>query len=370
MKKIMFLIYSLGAGGAERVLVDTVNYLDKDKYEITVQTLFHEETWMNLLDSSVNYKTVFRINSKYLKRLISGIVQYVIPPSVVYRLFFKGDYDVEVAFMEAFPTKVLAYSSNRNAAKYAWIHTDMEIYKKQDRLYRSLKHQKKCYERFQHIFCVSEGVKKAFIRKFNFSGRVDVVYNILNEKNILEKSKAVCPDIPSDKFKIVSIGRLCQEKGFERLIRISARLRDEGYSFCTMIVGDGILREELQALIQREKAEDCVKMMGFQENPYPYLAAADLYVSSSYREGFSTVVSEAVILGVPVITTNSFGMKEILGESEYGVITDNDEQALYEGIKRLLTDYAYYRHYCEKVKERSPFFSIQKRLEEYEHYLG
>lgn len=68
------------------------------------------------------------------------------------------------------------------------------------------------------------------------------------------------------------------------------------------------------------------------------MAASDLYVCPSYVEGFSTVVSEAVILGLPVVTTECSGMKEILGESEYGLITENTEEALYEGMKKILSD--------------------------------
>ena len=76
-------------------------------------------------------------------------------------------------------------------------------------------------------------------------------------------------------------------------------------------------------------------MEGFQSNPYSYMKRSDLYVCSSYVEGFSTVVSEAVILGIPVVTTESSGMREILGDSEYGLITENSDESLYQGMKKM-----------------------------------
>ena len=112
-----------------------------------------------------------------------------------------------------------------------------------------------------------------------------------------------------------------------------------------------------------------MQLLGFRTNPYPYIAAADLYVCPSYVEGFSTVVSEAVVLGVPVLTTDSSGMREILGDSEYSLITANDDEAFCQGLRRMLSEPETYRMYQQKVKERSSFFSLPKRLAEYEAIL-
>ena len=93
---------------------------------------------------------------------------------------------------------------------------------------------------------------------------------------------------------------------------------------------------------------------------------ADVFVCSSFFEGFSTVVSEAVILGVPVVTTNCTGAKEILGESEYGIVSGLDDESLYMALKSILTDEGLYQHYLDKVKERQSFFDKDKRLKEIE----
>lgn len=368
-RKVLFLIYSLCGGGAERVLVETVNSLAPEKYDITLQALFHDDTRAKLLAPHVHYRTAFRFRSAWVQKLVSGVVQYLLPPKWVYQWFFKGDHDVEVAFMEAFPTKMLAGSTNRKAKKYAWVHIDVNTYTKQDRIFRSLAYQKHCYEHFDRIYCVSENVRDAFVRKFGLAEKTSVVYNILDDGAIRQKKDEPCIDLPRDKFLLVSVGSLIPRKGFGRLIDCCARLKAEGFDFRLCILGKGELEQELTDAIHARHLEDTVHLLGFRTNPYPYIAAADLYVCPSYVEGFSTVVSEAVVLGVPVLTTDSSGMREILGDSEYGLITANDDEALCQGLRRMLSEPETYRMYQQKVKERSSFFSLPKRLAEYEAIL-
>lgn len=178
-RKVMFLIYSLCGGGAERVLVETVNRLPKDRYDVTLMTLFHDDTRAGMLSPEVHYCPALRVKNSRAQKILSGIMQYIIPPKWLYRWFFRSDADVEVAFMEAFPTKILAYSTNQHAKKYAWVHIDVQTYTKQDRLFRSMRHQKACYERFDGIYCVSENVQEAFSAKFGLTERVHVAYNII-----------------------------------------------------------------------------------------------------------------------------------------------------------------------------------------------
>lgn len=99
------------------------------------------------------------------------------------------------------------------------------------------------------------------------------------------------------------------------------------------------------------------------------MAAADLYVCPSYVEGFSTVVSEAVVLETPVVTTDCSGMREILGDSEYGLITQNTEESLFEGLRTMLDKPEVYQYYQQRVRERAPFFYMEERLKAYEEIL-
>ena len=104
--------------------------------------------------------------------------------------------------------------------------------------------------------------------------------------------------------------------------------------------------------------EDSVTLLGFHKNPYQYVARCNLYVCSSWREGFSTAVTESLVVGTPVVSTNCSGAKELLGENdEYGLVVDNSEEGIYQGMRRMLSDPALLAHYKEQAKLRGTFFS-------------
>lgn len=132
------------------------------------------------------------------------------------------------------------------------------------------------------------------------------------------------------------IGRLSEEKGVDRLIRVCSRLKKNRYNFQLWVLGEGKERRNLEKIIEENNLSEYVKLLGFISNPYPYIKLADILVCPSRYEGLSTVVTEGLILGKAVVTTQCSGMKELLGDSEYGIITENSEQGLYYGLKKML----------------------------------
>ena len=110
-------------------------------------------------------------------------------------------------------------------------------------------------------------------------------------------------------------------------------------------------------------------MPGFIENPYPYMREADLLACSSVYEGYSTFMTEGLILGKPIVTTDVSGMRELLGDSEYGLITENDDEAFYLGMKKMLTDEDCRKSYAESAASRSGDFSAQKLTETTERFF-
>ena len=123
-------------------------------------------------------------------------------------------------------------------------------------------------------------------------------------------------------------------------------------------------------MINENNISDSFSFLGYQTNPYKYVSKADLFVCSSHSEGFSTAATEALIVGTPVCTVEVSGMKEMLGENnEYGIITENTEEALYQGIKSLLDSPELLAHYKEKAIERGKFFSTEKTVKAVEDML-
>ena len=160
-------------------------------------------------------------------------------------------------------------------------------------------------------------------------------HNPLPDHEIRQKA-AACTPARKDCPQFATVGRLAVEKGFDRLIDAVARLHREGEQLQVHIVGDGGLQEELSARIRSHDLEDVVILEGFHSNPHPYIAAADWYVCSSLDEAFSLTVGEAFILGRPVLGTDCSGIREWLGDSRYGIVTENSTAGIYEGLKRIL----------------------------------
>lgn len=390
-KKVLFLIHALGAGGAEKILVNIANGMDKEKYDVTIMTVVNTGVFRNHIDDNVKYKYIFSLpfkrknnkNSKEPGNLLSKydpkrqfaakiytILWKYMPVKLFYKFMIREEYDVEIAFLEGICAKLISSSTNKKSKKISWIHVDMLNHKKSEAIFTSLKAEKKCYEKFDKVICVSKNVRDQFIKKFNYDDKkVEIKYNPVDKKDIISKAKEEINDIKKpNKFVFCTIGRLVTQKGYDRLLRVHNKLISEGLEYELWIIGEGNKRPLLEEYIKENKLSDSVKLLGFKENPYKYLKLSDAFVCSSRAEGFSTVASEAVILGKPIVTVNCSGMHELLGENnEYGLVVDNNEDSLYEGMKKFLLDKELYEKYLLKVKERESIFDYKvavKNIEE------
>ena len=116
--------------------------------------------------------------------------------------------------------------------------------------------------------------------------------------------------------------------------------------------------------------QDTYTLLGFRDNPYKYVAKCDLFVCSSLREGFSTAVTESLVVGTPVVSTLCSGSQELLGyNNEYGLVVENSEDGIYNGMKKLLEDRELLAYYKEKASERGSFFSKEKTVKAVEDMI-
>ena len=173
-----------------------------------------------------------------------------------------------------------------------------------------------------------------------------------------------------DEFNIVSVGKVIPVKGYDRLARIHKRLRDKGLKVHTYILGIGSQRTEIEQYCAENNIQDSFTFLGYQMNPYKYMSKADLFVCSSISEGLSTAVTEALIVGLPIVTTDVSGMKELLGaNSDYGIIVDNDETSLEDAIKKFLISEELRKKYKRLAVERGKEFSKEKVINRIEELL-
>lgn len=367
MKKILFFIHDLGQGGAEKVLVNLVNNMDKNKFDITVLTLFAGGVNEQFLKPHIKLKTcfkkTFRGNSQVLK---------LFSPQRLYKHFIKEKYDIVVSYLEGPTARIVSGCTDECTKLVSWIHVEQHTKVQLSSSFRSFSEASRCYNRFDMTVCVSEYVKNDFVKILNFTKPVKVLYNTIETKNILELSKEAVNDYNFDKLSatIVAIGTLKKSKGFDRLINVHKKLIDNGIQNNLIILGVGSEKEALISLIKELNVLDSCKLLGYNVNPYKYIKSSDVFVCSSFAEGFSTAATEALIVGTPVVTVEVSGMKEMLGENnEYGIVTENNEDALYEGIKKILTTPHMLEKYSEKAKERGKAFHTEKTVKAVENML-
>ena len=377
-KKILFLIESLSGGGAEKILTTILNNININKFDVTLCCIVNTGQFLNDIPNDVAYQYIIpnpkETNSLWSKlkyTLKYKLVYSWLPLNWVFKLWVPKGNDIEIAFVEGFSTKLLSKSSSKSK-KIAWLHTDFGYNHWTPIVFKNNRQEEVTYSKFNNVVCVSHVVKDSLLKIYPSLNNVIVKYNPINDILIRDMSTISsgikCRNVES--LKLISVGRLAPQKGYDRLLPIIKRLYDNGHNISLTILGEGSERNKLEEYIAKNNLENIVSLPGFTPNPYSIIKEHDLFVCSSRAEGYSTAVTEALILGLPVITTDCSGMRELLGENnEYGVVVQNDEESLYNGIKKFLENKSYLEFYTTKAIERGKKFSLTSLMNEIEDIL-
>lgn len=364
MIKILFFIdTTLASGGAEKVLRELVNNMDQSKFEITVHTLWKEDAEKYLVPG-IRYRYIFDKKTRINERRF----QLEAALGCVYPMHLADDYDIEVAYLEFGPTKVLAGSTNKKAKKVAWIHCNLlkEIRNVDD----FAKKAQKWYHKYDRVVCVSNLIREGYRKLFGNQTESITLYNTVDDTAIRQKSEEALPkEVNKTRPAVVTVGRLYPVKGYDRLLEAHRQLIRDGFDHDLWILGEGPERASLEAFITKHGLEDNAHLLGFYDNPYPFMREADVVVCSSYSEGFSTMVTEALILGKSVVTTPCSGMDELLGDSAFGLITEDSVEGIYQGMKKMLENPELRAQYARKAAVRGRDFSKDKLVKQTERFF-
>lgn len=367
MIKILFMIHDLGQGGAEKVLVNLVNNMDLNKYDVSLISLFGGGVNEQFLKKGIKYRSIFKKNIPGNSKLMK-----LLSPEKLHSLFVKESYDIEISYLEGSTARIVSGCQNKNTKLISWIHVEQHSKEIAAKAFRSFEESVKCYCKFNGIVCVSESVKVDFCDIYPMISKVDVLYNTNETDYILKaKNEAITEQsFKNNEIRICGVGKIMPIKGFDKLARIHKKLIQEGFPVHTYILGIGIEKENIERYIKENCLEKTFTFLGYQTNPYKYMAKCDLFVCASTAEGFSTAATEALIVGIPVITTPVAGMEEMLGkENEYGIITKATEESLYENIKDLVSHPEKLQYYKDQAKLRGKNFSKKNTVKAVEDYI-
>lgn len=366
-QKVLFLIQDLGGGGAEKVLINLVNNMDPEKFDITVMALFGGGENERLLESHIRYWNMWRRPYKG-----NSVFMKLFPPAFLHRVIIRDNFDIEVAYLEGASHRIVSGCDNPHTRLFAWQHS---FPLKKERSYigfNTLCESDKYYRKYNAIVCVSKSIKEQFGRWHPTLHNLIVAYNTNESERIKRLSmEQVEKNVFNDgEIRLIGIGKITQNKGFDRLAHIHKRLTDKGYPIHTYILGTGGDKDKITQFLKENNITDSFTFLGYQKNPYKYLSKCHIFVCSSFSEGFSTAATEALIVGIPVVTTSVSGMREMLGDNnEYGVVTDNTEEALLEGILSLIKHPEKIAYYQNKARERGAVFNTVNTVKAVEKLL-
>lgn len=357
MKKILFVIYSMKYGGAERSLVNLLQELPEDKYQVDLLLFqrvgdFLEQipAWINVLQTPEDIerlyaplrKTKLRGFTKVLGTGCSRLARRSRKPQLAFR--WRNFYRKKISALEKHYDVAVAYAGTENLyfivdrvkadKKLVWIHND----------YRTAGYSKvddaPYFDVVDEIVSVSAECVEVLREEFpQHSEKMHYVENITSSGVIRGQAQRYKPEeYRQDGANFLSIGRLHPQKGFDLAIRAAAILKKQGVSFCWYIIGDGPLREELKKQIQDEQVEDCVVLLGTRNNPYPYIYHALAVVQPSRYEGKSVVLDEAKILAKPIVATAYPTVRDQVADGQEGIITEMTPEGIAAGIRRMLED--------------------------------
>lgn len=376
-KKIAFYIDSLNRGGTEKATVDLINHLNYDKYDVTLIKFFPGGEYNKKVRKEVKNKTVFPIIrlfgwNKQVKHRVNwwGRNFYNrLPGKIRHKILIGNKYDVEVACGYFFPTRFIEDSPK--AKKISWVHMDYEIDKSDIGNFTKEEGQK-FFGKMDKIVCVSKECEEKFNRKFSMRDRTTTRYNIIDTEEIVQKSfenEETEKIFRKGRRNMIAVGRLTWQKGFDRLLKVHKKLIDDGLIHNLYIIGEGEDKEKLEQYIEENHLKETAFLLGYKTNPYPYIKNADLFICSSRHESFCLVLAESIILGTPVMSTSCTGPNELLDYGRFGLLVENNEEGIYQGLKRVLSENHVLEDLREQGDKRRDFFDTKANTEKWEELL-
>ena len=373
MKKILFVTNTLGVGGAEQALLELLDILNTEEYAIDLfallsrgEMLVRVPKHVRLLNKRADKGSVHDSVGRWaLARMAAssffrnggwagklGVILRSLPPmlrcrrvqpdKLLWRVVsdgavrFSEEYDTAIAWIEGGSAYFVA-DHVRAREKLAVVHIDYE----KSGYTRTL--DRDCWAQFQRIFLVSEEIKAPFLRVYpEYRDRVGVLPNLVNQEKICRRAQE--PGGFTDSYhgiRLLSVGRLTYQKGFDVAIDAMKLLKDAGYHARWYVLGEGKQRRQLERKIAALGLQEDFVLLGTVENPYPFYAQTDIYIHVTRFEGRSIAIQEAQTLGCPVVVSDVSGNRIQVTHNEDGLLCSMEPEAIAQSVETLLNDAAF-----------------------------
>ncbi len=384
MKKVLFVMNTMGRGGAEMALLELLRRLAEKELEIHLYVLTGQGELTKQLPANVKIlnkeysensvltpegkKMLAKTSLKALLRRGNVIRLFpylfkqtiimlrkgkLMPDKLLWRVLsdgaerFEEEYDLAVAYIEGGSTYYVA-DHVKAKKKVAFFHTDYKM----AGYSRSL--DKNVYLEYDKIFPVSAEVKETLSKIYpECAERMVVFQNLINQDRIRQMAAQEGGFADEfDGYRILTVGRLVSLKDFPQSIQAMKLLKDKGVKARWYILGEGEQREELEKLIRKLGLERDFYLPGVTDNPYAYMAQADIYVHATRYEGKSIAIQEAQILERPILVSDCSGNREQVVHGKDGLMCELTPEAICEGVMMLLNNPQKCKEYGREAAKR------------------
>lgn len=357
-KKVMFFLYIIGGGGAERTILNIINNLDRKEFEpILVLGTERDSNYIDLVSDDVK---IIILNSPKLRYSLLKLRKCIVHerPDILFTTVYQNNIVLSVAKIISFRKIPLIIRESNNRIQSGKISTF-------NKLITFLTYNFVANK----VVALSEGVKKDLVKNFKIkTKKIKVIYNPIEVDKIWDMSKETVNDIEFNKNEkiIIAVGRFVEQKDYPNLLKAFS-IVTECVKSRLIILGKGELENEIKGMIRYLNIEDKVILLGFKKNPYKYMRQADVFVLSSKWEGFGHVIVEAMSTGTPVISTNcKSGPAEIIGDNKYGLLVPvGNPRLLAEKIEDLLKNDPLREKYIKLGYERAQYFKASEITKQY-----
>ncbi|MBO6183964.1 MAG: glycosyltransferase [Chryseobacterium sp.] len=351
-------------GGVERVILDLLENLPRDLFDITFFLTIDQGELRKSIPKDIELITLQKgredmSDNKFLRtlQLIKRnliLSFYRNNPKILYRSIIKKDFDLEIAPTYAEFENIL--SSPLKSRKIAWFHTDVGYDPDQKRVLNRINALKK----FDWVIFGSKQTRDVITDLYQIEyPKSSVIYNSIKIDEV--KVKALEFPVDYDTTPVFSsMGRLHSRKNYHTLMKVHKRLLDEGLLHSIAVIGGGSEMENLQKQAKELNVQNTFLLLDSQINPYPYIKNSDYFVLPSESESYPLTIGEVMGLNIPIVSTNVGGIPEMIEHDFDGYLIEPNENSIYEGMKLFLTNTEMTAKYKRNMKTSVEKFDNEK----------
>ena len=344
----------LSRGGTEWTLVEALNVINYDKYDVTLYIRKNMQAMVPLINEKVNIlvndnvckyeKTLYYIWLEMLSlffrsKKMQNMKKKINKKKRSYILHCRKEYEKKRYFADNTYDLAIAYDMAKDCSSF--VKDCVKAKEKAAFFHGSNLEQSKAeiYYYFDKIVTVNALVAKKIKTDYPLlASKVSYIENFTDVEKIKEYSKKMVLDKPKCKLVLSSCGRMTGEKGFDIAVQAAGILKSKNIDFIWYFVGDGIEREKIEARIVKDNLEKNIILTGFQNNPYTYITMSDIYVQPSLEESFGMTILEAIILGKPIVSTNTLGGQRLAEKYNCISVCDIEPTSMANEIINLYQD--------------------------------